>query len=105
MTGLALTVQLLQAFHILVAVSDCHLSWPLQMNSNLPVGTPEYISPEVLTSLDRRADYGTCCDWWSVGIILYELLLEHTPFEGETTAETYANVMSYKVCKGPHHTL
>ena len=61
------------------------------------MGTPEYISPEVLTSLDRKLTYGVSCDWWSVGIIMYELLFEVTPFEGGTTAETYANIMSFQV--------
>lgn len=66
------------------------------IESNLPVGTPEYISPEVLTSLDKSADYGVCCDWWSLGIIAYELLYETTPFEGESTSKTYSNIMNYK---------
>lgn len=61
------------------------------------MGTPEYISPEVLTSLDRTADYGVCCDWWSLGIIAYELLYDATPFEGDSTSKTYNNIMSYKV--------
>lgn len=61
------------------------------------MGTPEYISPEVLTSLDRSANYGVCCDWWSVGIIAYELIYETTPFEGETTSQTYNNIMNFQV--------
>ncbi len=68
-----------------------------QIESRLPVGTPEYISPEVLTSLDRTADYGVCCDWWSLGIIAYELLYQTTPFFGDSTAKTYSNIMNYKV--------
>lgn len=68
-----------------------------QVESRLPVGTPEYIAPEVLISLDQAADYGVCCDWWSLGIIAFELLFEVTPFEGESTAQTYGNIMNYKV--------
>lgn len=73
---------------------------PMQLESRLPVGTPEYIAPEVLTSLDRTADYGVCCDWWSLGIIAYELLFEVTPFEGESTTQTYSNIMNFKVGRG-----
>lgn len=68
-----------------------------QIESRLPVGTPEYIAPEVLTSLDKSADYGVCCDWWSLGIIAYELLFVSTPFEGDSTSKTYNNVMNFKV--------
>ena len=69
-----------------------------QVDSHLPVGTPEYIAPEVLTSLDKAGtDYGVCCDWWSLGIIAYELVYVSTPFEGDSTSMTYGNIMNYKV--------
>jgi citron Rho-interacting kinase len=66
------------------------------LESRLPVGTPEYIAPEVLTSLDHSADYGVCCDWWSLGIIAYELVYDVTPFSGSSTSETYGNIMNYQ---------
>ncbi len=51
----------------------------------------------MLTSLDKRGDYGVACDWWSLGIIAYELLYVSTPFEGDSTTVTYGNIMNYKV--------
>lgn len=39
------------------------------------VGTPDYISPEVLQSQGGEGYYGRECDWWSVGVFIYELLV------------------------------
>lgn len=43
------------------------------------VGTPDYISPEVLQSQGGDGNYGRECDWWSVGVFIYELLVGKWP--------------------------
>ncbi|XP_050795154.1 rho-associated protein kinase 1 isoform X4 [Gopherus flavomarginatus] len=43
------------------------------------VGTPDYISPEVLKSQGGDGYYGQECDWWSVGVFLYEMLVAVAP--------------------------
>ncbi|CAK69956.1 unnamed protein product (macronuclear) [Paramecium tetraurelia] len=40
------------------------------------VGTPEYIAPEILL----KSGHNTSVDWWSLGILLYEMLVGYTPF-------------------------
>ncbi|XP_018654271.1 serine/threonine kinase [Schistosoma mansoni] len=55
------------------------------------VGTPNYIAPEIL----RRQDYGQACDWWSVGVILYEMLVGQPPFLAQTAADTQIRVVQW----------
>jgi len=53
-------------------------------------GTPGYVAPEVLAqevTAGQLRQYGTSCDMWSVGVIVYILLSAAPPFFGKTDAE------------------
>lgn len=52
------------------------------------VGTPNYIAPEVLL----RTGYTQLCDWWSVGVVLYEMLIGCPPFAAQSPMETQNKV-------------
>ena len=57
------------------------------------VGTPNYIAPEVLYR-DGHG-YTQSCDWWSVGVILYEMIIGKPPFAADTPASTQRKVPEY----------
>ncbi|XP_015733744.1 citron Rho-interacting kinase isoform X11 [Coturnix japonica] len=68
------------------------------VNAKLPVGTPDYMAPEMLTALsgDGKASYGPECDWWSLGVIAYEMIYGRSPFTEGTSAKTFNNIMNFQ---------
>nr|KJB29796.1 hypothetical protein B456_005G119300 [Gossypium raimondii] len=56
------------------------------------VGTPDYIAPEVLL----KRGYGMECDWWSLGAIMFEMLVGYPPFYSEEPLSTCRKIVNWR---------
>lgn len=61
-------------------------------NSKKFIGTPAYIAPEVI----RREDYDSNVDWWSLGIMMYELLYGRSPFNSKDQRKIFQRIVQEK---------
>ncbi|KAF5907987.1 protein kinase C theta type, partial [Clarias magur] len=57
-------------------------------------GTPDYIAPEIL--LGQK--YGSSVDWWSFGVLLYEMLIGQSPFHGHDEEELFQSIRTDDPC-------
>lgn len=60
------------------------------------VGTPDYIAPEVFQN--STDGYDKNCDWWSLGVIMFECLCGYPPFcsDDNDPAETYHKILDWE---------
>uniref|UniRef100_A0A4W4FNL5 Protein kinase C n=1 Tax=Electrophorus electricus TaxID=8005 RepID=A0A4W4FNL5_ELEEL len=56
-------------------------------------GTPDYIAPEIVA----YQPYGKAVDWWSYGVLLYEMLAGQPPFDGIDEEELFQSIMEQSV--------
>ncbi|XP_016411669.1 citron Rho-interacting kinase [Sinocyclocheilus rhinocerous] len=66
--------------------------------SKLPVGTQDFLAPEILSTLNGgpTCSYGPESDWWSLGIIAYEMIYMKSPFADSTSTKTINNIMNFQ---------
>jgi protein-serine/threonine kinase len=66
--------------------------------TNSFVGTEEYIAPEVI----KGCGHTSAVDWWTLGILIYEMLYGTTPFKGKNRNATFANILRDEVPFSEH---
>lgn len=60
-------------------------------------GTPDYIPPEII----RNKEYSTSVDWWQLGVLIYELIVGHTPFYDYNVDKMFRNIVKKKLKRHP----
>ncbi|KAI7900540.1 kinase-like domain-containing protein [Cokeromyces recurvatus] len=61
----------------------------MNIRANSFVGTEEYLAPEVI----KGNGHTSTVDWWTLGILIYEMLIGYTPFKGSTRDETFEQIL------------
>jgi len=61
----------------------------LSVPANSFVGTEEYLAPEVI----KGTGHDGTVDWWTLGVLMYEMLFGRSPFKGSTQNHTFANIV------------
>ncbi|PKU87082.1 probable serine/threonine protein kinase IRE4 isoform X3 [Dendrobium catenatum] len=88
-----------------IHLSGTAISGPVQLDSSgstqqngresqsFAVGTPDYLAPEILLG----TGHGYAADWWSVGVILFELITGIPPFTASLPEMIFDNILNRKI--------
>ncbi|KAH8925911.1 AGC/NDR protein kinase [Atractiella rhizophila] len=84
----------LSAINLTVSNKDQIATWKANRRklAYSTVGTPDYIAPEIFL----QRGYSSECDWWSLGVIMFECICGYPVFASHDAHETYQKILDWK---------
>jgi len=73
-----------------IKLTDFGLAKEVRERTYTLCGTPQYLSPEMIT----REGHDERCDWWAVGVLMYEMLVGSPPFEADSPYSLYERILT-----------
>jgi serine/threonine protein kinase len=73
-----------------VKIVDFGFASKSEEHSKTFCGTVEYLSPEII----KRKPHGTEVDWWTCGVLLFEMLTGRSPFGGKSSTQTFERILN-----------
>lgn len=73
-----------------VKITDFGFAKVVRTRTYTRCGTPDYMAPEII----GMTGHDMSVDWWSLGVLIFELLTGSTPFVGSSSQATYQNVLN-----------
>lgn len=84
--------------HGYIKVADFGFAKKIQNKTWTLCGTPEYLCPEIVSG----EGHGKGVDWWTVGILIYEMMASYTPFYHQNQLKMYDKIVRGRY-KFPSH--
>jgi len=73
-----------------VKLADFGLAKEVPGKTFTTCGTPDYFAPEVI----RSTGHNFAVDWWTLGVLIFELMAGHVPFEADSIQLVYKKIMA-----------